>query len=35
MMFRPKLQSSMMATARCLLALCVFGLLLGSEVAAR
>ena len=33
-MSRPKLQSLMMATTRCLLALCVFGLLFGSEVAA-
>jgi len=31
---RPKLQSTMMATARYLLALCVFGLLLGSHAAA-
>lgn len=33
-MSRPKLQSSMMATTRCLLALCVFGLLLASQAAA-
>lgn len=33
-MSRPKLQSSMMATVRCLFALCIFGLLFGSEVAA-
>jgi hypothetical protein len=33
-MARPKLQSAMMATTRCLLALCVFGLLLGSNAAA-
>ena len=33
-MTRPKLQGTMMATARCLLALCVFGLLLGSNAAA-
>jgi hypothetical protein len=33
-MSRPKLQSSMMATVRCLLALCVFGLLLGSNAVA-
>jgi hypothetical protein len=33
-MARPMLQSTMMATARCLLALCVFGLLLGSNAAA-
>jgi hypothetical protein len=33
-MARPKLQSTMMATTRCLLALCVFGLLLGSNAAA-
>ena len=33
-MFRPKLQSSMMATVRCLLALCVFGLLFGSSALA-
>lgn len=31
---RPKLQSLTMATVRCLLGLCVFGLLFGSEVAA-
>ena len=33
-MARPKLQSSMMATARCLLALCVFGLLFASNASA-
>ena len=33
-MSRPKLQSLTMATLRCLLGLCVFGLLFGSEVAA-
>jgi hypothetical protein len=33
-MARPKLQSTMMATTRCLLALCVFGLLIGSNAAA-
>jgi hypothetical protein len=33
-MLRPKLQSTMMATVRCLLALCVFGLLLGSNAMA-
>jgi hypothetical protein len=33
-MSRPKLQSTMMATVRCLLALCVFGLLLGSNAMA-
>jgi len=33
-MARPKLHSTMMATTRCLLALCVLGLLFGSEVAA-
>jgi hypothetical protein len=33
-MSRPKLQSLMVATIRCLLGLCVFGLLFGSEVAA-
>ena len=33
-MYRPELQSSMMATVRCLLALCVFGLLLGSNAVA-
>ena len=33
-MSRPKLQSLTMATVRCLLGLCVFGLLFGSEVAA-
>jgi len=33
-MARPKLQSSMMATTRCLLALCVFGLLFASNASA-
>ena len=33
-MARPKLQSTMMATDRRHLALCVFGLLLGPEVSA-
>ncbi len=34
MMSPPKLRSTMMATVRCLLALCVFGLLLGSNAMA-
>ena len=33
-MSRPKLQNTMMATVRCLVALCVFGLLLGSNAMA-
>ena len=33
-MSRPKLQSAMMAATRCLLALCVFGLLFASQAAA-